>query len=149
MQDPRHLWLSKSAYVQHFSVPHILMVLFTLYQMMSLAVDILRLITGRVHIQVNPRQAFDQITIEESVLRLRDHFRRFEPRSNPDEDLSRVCFKIPSTWEGLMACRSLEAQGISTLATTVFSVSQAVLAAEVGCAYVAPYLHALGEDFQK
>lgn len=56
---------------------------------------------------------------------------------------ARVCIKIPSTWEGLQACRILEAEGISTLATTLFTMAQAVLAGQLGCQYIAPYVYDL------
>lgn len=58
-------------------------------------------------------------------------------------DVTRVCIKIPSTWEGMMACRTLQLAGVHTLATTLFSMTQAVLAAEVGCTYIAPYVNEL------
>ena len=56
---------------------------------------------------------------------------------------SRICIKIPSTWEGLQACRVLEKEGVSTLATTLFTKAQAILAGEVGCRYIAPYVYEL------
>lgn len=61
----------------------------------------------------------------------------------PGFDNDRICIKIPSTWEGMMACRTLELAGVRTLATTLFSMAQAVLAAEVGCTYIAPYVNEL------
>lgn len=48
----------------------------------------------------------------------------------------------------MMACRTLELAGVRTLATTLFSMPQAVLAAEVGCTYVAPYVNELKVHFQ-
>lgn len=48
-----------------------------------------------------------------------------------------------------MACRALEESGMRTLATTVFSMAQAILAAEVGCTYVAPYVNKLKVHFEK
>lgn len=47
-----------------------------------------------------------------------------------------------------MACRTLELAGVHTLATTLFSMDQAVLAAEVGCTYVAPYVNQLKVHFE-
>ena len=47
-----------------------------------------------------------------------------------------------------MACRTLESAGVHTLATTLFSMSQAILAAEVGCTYVAPYVNQLKVHFE-
>lgn len=46
-------------------------------------------------------------------------------------DTKRVCIKIPSSWEGLQACKVLEKEGISTLATTLFTLEQAAVAGEV------------------
>lgn len=48
-----------------------------------------------------------------------------------------------------MACRTLEDGGIRTLATTLFSMPQAELAAEVGCTYVAPYVNELKVHFEE
>lgn len=61
---------------------------------------------------------------------------------------SRVCIKIPSTWAGLQACRALESTNTTTLATTLFTMEQASLAGEVGCHYIAPYVHELRVHFQ-
>ena len=60
-----------------------------------------------------------------------------------DFDLSRICVKIPCTWEGLRACQILQQHFVKTLATTVFSMEQVVLAGEAGCYYSAPYVDAL------
>lgn len=67
----------------------------------------------------------------------------------PTYDSKRVCIKIPATWEGLQACRVLEKKGIATLATTMFCMEQAVLAEDVGCTYIAPYVNELKVHFQK
>ncbi|KAM0120416.1 hypothetical protein ACP6JC_002837 [Aspergillus fumigatus] len=66
----------------------------------------------------------------------------------PGFEQSRICIKIPSTWEGMMACRALEMAGVRTLATTLFTMSQAILAAEVGCTYIAPYVNQLKVHFE-
>lgn len=57
--------------------------------------------------------------------------------------MSRMIVKVPSTWEGLQACRKLKDLGVKTLGTTVFAMEQAVLAAEAGCIYVSPFLNEL------
>jgi transaldolase len=61
--------------------------------------------------------------------------------------VSRVCIKIPSTWEGLKACKILQSTGTATLATTLFTIEQAALAGEVGCHYIAPYVNELRVHF--
>ena len=64
-----------------------------------------------------------------------------------DFDVSRVCIKIPSTWEGLKACKTLQSTGIATLATTLFTIEQAALAGQIGCHYIAPYVNELRVHF--
>lgn len=66
---------------------------------------------------------------------------------NPEFPSSRICIKIPSTWEGIQACRELKKAGIHTLATTLFSMEQAALAADAGCTYIAPYVNELKVHF--
>ena len=62
---------------------------------------------------------------------------------DPHFEKSRMCIKIPATWEGLQACEILESSGTVTLATTLFSKVQMFRAGEVGCHYIAPYVHEL------
>ena len=52
-----------------------------------------------------------------------------------------MCIKVPSTPEGILACKSLQAEGINTLATSLFSVPQAIAAHQAGCLYIAPWLN--------
>lgn len=73
------------------------------------------------------------------------HFTHLSPSLSP----SRICIKIPSTHEGLLACRHLEAKGITTLATTLFSLEQAILASASSCRYVAPYVNELKVHFEQ
>ena len=104
-----------------------------------LALRILPHIKGRIHIQTNPFDAYNtQRTIKDAE-RVIDLAQQLQS----NVDTSRLVIKIPSTWEGLQACRQLEIKGIKTLATTLFAFEQAVTAAEAGCHYIAPYLHDL------
>ena len=60
---------------------------------------------------------------------------------SPEFDTNRVCIEISATWEGLQACRKLEKNGITTMATAVFGMEQAALAGDAGCHYIAPWLN--------
>ena len=51
-----------------------------------------------------------------------------------------ICIKIPATEEGLRAIKILSRDGISTAATAVYSLSQAMLCAAADADYVAPYM---------
>lgn len=57
--------------------------------------------------------------------------------------------KIPATPEGLRAIARLREENISVLATAIYGVQQAVMAAACGAAWVAPYVNRisdLGQD---
>lgn len=70
-------------------------------------------------------------------------------RWDPEFDQSRLVIKVPSTWEGFQACRELKEAGIQTLATTLFTIEQGILAAEAGCVSIAPFVHELRVHFDK
>jgi transaldolase len=129
----------------------------------KLALKIAPYLRGKLHVQTNPYYAYSTdktvanasreffclhksdcmvlMICQPGIIHL---FKEFAP----DLDSSRICIKIPGTWEGIMACRTLELTGIHTLATTIFSMPQAVLAAEAGCSYVAPYVNQLKVHFE-
>lgn len=51
-----------------------------------------------------------------------------------------VVVKLPTTLEGLKACKALSAEGIRLNLTLIFSSNQALLAARAGASYVSPFL---------
>ncbi len=53
--------------------------------------------------------------------------------------------KLPTTQEGLKACRVLTSEGIKTNLTLIFSTSQALLAAKAGATYVSPFVGRLDD----
>lgn len=57
-----------------------------------------------------------------------------------------IVIKIPMMPEGLKAIKELTALGIKTNATVIFSVSQAILAANAGATYVSPFIGRM-DDF--
>lgn len=62
---------------------------------------------------------------------------------DPSFDLGRLVMKVPATWEGFQASRRLKCDGIKTLATTLFTMEQAILAGEAGCISISPFAHEL------
>ncbi|KAI1324655.1 transaldolase [Xylariaceae sp. FL0255] len=111
--------------------------------MIKLALRIVPYVTGYSHVQTNPNYAYSKQKTVENGRRIVALFQDLDP----SYDIKRVCIKIPATWEGMQACRELEEQGIATLATTMFCMEQAALAAHVGCTYIAPYVNELKVHF--
>ena len=56
-----------------------------------------------------------------------------------------MVIKIPATYDGLLATSALASEGIPVNATLVFSVSQALLVAKAGAAYVSPFVGRLDD----
>ena len=55
-------------------------------------------------------------------------------------DPDRVLIKVASTWEGLLAARQLEQEGIRCNLTLLFSLVQAVTAADFGATLISPFV---------
>jgi len=56
-----------------------------------------------------------------------------------------VCVKLPLTWDGLKACRTLSNDGIQVNVTLCFSPAQALLAAKAGATFVSPFVGRLDD----
>jgi transaldolase len=60
-----------------------------------------------------------------------------------------VAVKLPLTWEGLRACKTLSDQNIMVNVTLCFSAAQALLAARAGATFISPFvgrLDDIGQD---
>jgi transaldolase len=60
-----------------------------------------------------------------------------------------IAVKVPLTWDGLKACRTLTQAGIMVNVTLCFSASQAILAAKAGATFVSPFVGRLDDIGQE
>src|SRR2546421_6209925 len=86
--------------------------------------DILEIVPGRVSTETDARLSYD---VEGSINKARRLIKLYEERKIPRE---RALIKIASTWEGLKAAEQLQKEGIKCNLTLLFSLPQAVRAAE-------------------
>lgn len=56
-----------------------------------------------------------------------------------------IVIKLPTTLEGLKACKVLTKEGIKTNLTLIFTANQALLAAKAGASYVSPFVGRLDD----
>lgn len=56
-----------------------------------------------------------------------------------------IVVKLPTTREGIKACKSLSDEGIRTNMTLCFSANQALMCAKAGAAYVSPFVGRLDD----
>src|SRR5438105_14813472 len=86
--------------------------------------DILQIVPGRVSTETDARLSYD---VEGSINKARRLVKLYEERKIPRE---RVLIKVASTWEGINAAEQLQKEGIKCNLTLMFSLPQAVRAAE-------------------
>ncbi|KAB2580333.1 putative transaldolase protein [Lasiodiplodia theobromae] len=97
--------------------------------------EILKLIPGKVSTEVDARFSFDTQASVNKALRIIDLYK--EQGISKD----RVLIKIASTWEGIKAAEILQSQhGINTNLTLMFSIVQAIAAAEAGAYLISPFV---------
>jgi len=112
-----------------------------LHTQVNLGVAMAAHIPGLVNTQVDCRLAHDTHGI---VRQSHEIVKLYGEAGVPKH---RVAIKIPSTWEGLQAAKQLTEEGINSNMTTMFSLVQAVAAAEANAAIISPYLNRLNAHF--
>jgi transaldolase len=96
--------------------------------------DILKIVPGRVSTETDARLSYD---VEGSIKKAHRLIELYEARKIPRE---RVLIKIASTWEGLAAAEQLQKEGIRCNLTLMFSLAQAVRAAEAKVQLISPFV---------
>lgn len=105
--------------------------------------EILQIVPGRVSTETDARLSFDT---EGSIIKARQLIKLYEERKIPRE---RVLIKIASTWEGLAAAEQLQKEGIRCNLTLMFSLVQAVRAAEAQVQLISPFVGRIYDWFKK
>ena len=105
--------------------------------------DILEIVPGRVSTETDARLSFD---VEGSIKKARRLIQLYEERKIPRE---RVLIKVASTWEGLDAAEQLQKDGIRCNLTLMFSLPQAVRAAEAKVQLISPFVGRIYDWYKK
>jgi transaldolase len=105
--------------------------------------DILKIVPGRVSTETDARLSYD---VEGSIAKGRQLIKLYEAKKIPRE---RVLIKIASTWEGLLAAEQLQKEGIKCNLTLMFSLPQAVRAAEAKVQLISPFVGRIYDWYKK
>lgn len=103
---------------------------FTDKALVNVGSTLAKLVPGRVSTELDARLAYDTAG---TLTKVHDLIRLYKEVDVPKE---RLLFKIPATWQGIEAVRLLEAEGIQTHVTLVYSFSQAAAAAQAGASVI-------------
>src|SRR3954453_10249890 len=104
--------------------------------------EILKIVPGRVSTETDARLSFD---VEGSINKGRSLIKLYEEKGI---DRDRILIKIASTWEGLLAAEQLQKEGIRCNLTLMFSLVQAVRAAEAGVQLISPFVGRIYDWFK-
>ena len=96
--------------------------------------EILKIIPGRVSTEVDARLSFD---VEGSIKKAHQYIHLYREAGIEKE---RILIKLASTWEGVLAAKQLEKEGIHCNMTLMFSLVQAIACAEAGATLVSPFV---------
>jgi len=97
--------------------------------------EILKIIPGKVSTEVDARFSFDTKASVDKAL----HIIKLYDSIGISKD--RILIKIASTWEGIQAAHILQSQyGINCNLTLMFSLVQAIAAAEAGAFLISPFV---------
>jgi len=96
--------------------------------------EILAIVPGKVSTEVDARFSFDT---QASVEKARHIIALYKDQGI---DKSRVLIKIAATWEGIKAAEILQKEGVNCNLTLMFSLVQAIAAAEANAFLISPFV---------
>ena len=96
--------------------------------------EITKIVPGRVSTEVDADLSFDT---EATVAKAKKLIGLYKERGIGHD---RILIKVASTWEGMQAVRRLQAEGIECNMTLIFSLAQAIAAADAKAFLVSPFV---------
>lgn len=105
--------------------------------------EILQTVPGRVSTEVDARLSFDTMAMVRRAERL---IALYQAQGIHTE---RILIKLAATWEGVEAAKKLEARGIYTNLTLLFSFSQAVICGQAHVRLISPFVGRIYDWYKK
>lgn len=105
--------------------------------------EILKIVPGRVSTEVDARLSFN---VQGSIDKAHSLLKLYKEMGIAKE---RVLIKLASTWEGALACKHLEQEGIHCNLTLMFSLEQAIICAEAGATLISPFVGRILDWYKK
>ena len=111
---------------------------------MAFGSEILKIIPGKVSTEVDARFSFDTQASIDKALHIIDLYKSIGVGKE------RILIKVASTWEGIQAAHTLQSKyGINCNLTLMFSLPQAVAAAEAGAFLISPFVGRILDWYKK
>eukprot|EP00471_Norrisiella_sphaerica_P004869 CAMPEP_0184481012 /NCGR_PEP_ID=MMETSP0113_2-20130426/2564_1 /TAXON_ID=91329 /ORGANISM="Norrisiella sphaerica, Strain BC52" /LENGTH=332 /DNA_ID=CAMNT_0026859885 /DNA_START=240 /DNA_END=1238 /DNA_ORIENTATION=- len=111
----------------------------------SVTAQLARWVTGKISLEVDPRLANDANLVVQEVRELAKILKTYDVDAK-----SKILFKIPGTWEGILAAKMITLQEeYMCQVTHVYSMAQATAAADAKVAVVQPYVGRVNDWYHK
>jgi transaldolase len=105
--------------------------------------EILKIVPGRVSTEVDARLSFN---INASITKAHELIQLYNEHGISKD---RILIKLATTWEGIQAAKILEAEGIHCNMTLLFSMAQAIAAADAGATLISPFVGRILDWYKK
>jgi len=109
----------------------------------GLGAELAAIVPGRVSTEVDARLSFDK---EGSIAKARA---LIDAYAKLGVGADRILIKLAATWEGIQAAATLEAEGIHTNLTLLFSFAQAVACADAKVQLISPFVGRIYDWYKK
>ncbi len=111
--------------------------------LVNFGTEISKYINGYISTEVNPNFSFDTkktIEIAKKIIKIYQE-------NNVDKE--RILIKIAATWEGILAAKELEKEGIKCNLTLIFSKVQAIACAQANVTLISPFVGRITDWYKK
>jgi transaldolase len=111
--------------------------------LIAFGLEILKIVPGRVSTETSPSISFDaEALVAEAHMFI-------EAYAKAGIGRERVLVKLATTWEGIEAARVLQKEGINCNMTLLFSLAQAIGAADAGARLISPFVGRILDWYKK
>ncbi|MGL4348179.1 MAG: transaldolase [Chlamydiales bacterium] len=109
----------------------------------NFGIEISKTVPGRVSTEVDARLSFDK----QGSISQGQRFIELYEQAGVSRD--RILIKLASTWEGILAARELEKQGIHCNMTLLFDLYQAIACANAGVTLISPFVGRISDWYKQ
>lgn len=146
VDNPKYSFLLKEAieWAKKIKVPsHALLDTIIMKLSVNFGIEISKIVPGRISTEVDAKLSFDK---QGSISQGKQLIELYEKAGIPRE---RILIKLASTWEGILAAKELEKQGIHCNMTLLFDLYQAIACADAKVTLISPFVGRISDWYKQ
>lgn len=146
VDNPKYSFLLKEAieWAKKIKVPsHVLLDTIIVKLSVNFGIEISKIVPGRISTEVDAKLSFDK---QGSISQGKQLIELYEKAGISRE---RILIKLASTWEGILAAKELEKQGIHCNMTLLFDLYQAIACADAKVTLISPFVGRISDWYKQ